>query len=212
MNRSQTNKELANVLSHLFGLILALVFSPVLMFLAYSTANPSWIIACGIYACSLIMILTSSVIFHSAYEPYLRHKLRIVDHICIYIIIAGTYTPIIMMFFPNLKGYILLGLVWLCVVLGILFKIFYVHKYKIASTIAYIIMGVLFLALGGDLNSLPSSTLVWLIIGGVLFLIGTLFYVKDELFYNHFIWHLFVLGGLICHFIAISYGLIALSH
>lgn len=211
MNRSQTNKELANVLSHLFGLILALVSVPVLMYMVSETGHMSWIIGCGIYSISVIMIFTSSVLFHSAFEPYLRHKLRILDHFCIYVVIAGTYTPFILIFFPTLKGYILLTIVWLCVLAGLLFKIFFVHKFKLASTIAYVVMGSLIVFFGKDLMLLPSPTLLWLGIGGILFIIGTLFYIKDELFYNHFIWHLFVLAGFISHFIALVYGLTSLT-
>jgi len=115
------------------------------------------------------------------------------------------------MFFPTTKGYILLTIVWLCVLLGLVFKIFFVHKFKLASTIAYVVMGSLLLFFGNDLTILPSSTLLWLGIGGLLFIIGTLFYIKDELFYNHLIWHLFVLGGFVCHFIALIYGLVHIS-
>jgi len=211
VNRSQTNKELANVLSHLFGLILSIVSVPVLMNIVTDTGELSWIIACAIYSTSIIMIFTSSVLFHSAYEPYLRHKLRILDHFCIYVGIAGSYTPFILIFFPSLKGYILLGIVWACVLLGLFFKIFFVHKFKMASTIAYVVMGSLVLLFGKDLALLPEETFKWLAIGGLMFIIGTAFYIKDEIFYNHLIWHLFVLAGFICHFIALVQGISTLS-
>ncbi|MCL4130471.1 UNVERIFIED_CONTAM: hypothetical protein GTU68_052794 [Idotea baltica] len=168
--------------------------------------NSSWQIsmACGIYCFTLIMTYVSSTFYHGIQQPKLKGALRIVDHISIYFLIAGSYTPFIILFLQESWGWLLFAMLWSLVAIGIVFKLFYTHRFDLFSTIIYLIMGWMAMLWIKPIvtNSSPEA-LILLIICGLLYTGGVVFYLWHKLLYHHAIWHVFVLGGSICHYTAL---------
>ncbi len=197
-------EENANMLSHAFGLLLFVITIPFLIRKA-QIANDHWVF-CGtlLYGVSLLMVYTSSTLYHKSKQLVARKKLRIFDHISIYFLIAGTYTPFILKYLQNTTGWITLITLWSTVLLGSIFKLFFTHKFNLFSTLAYLAMGWAAVFIAKPLYDIaPTPCIIWIGVGGVFYTIGTFFYLKKNLFLGHFIWHLFVLGGSISHFIAV---------
>ena len=135
-----------------------------------------------------------------------KHYFRIADHIGIYFLIAGTYTPVLLLVIPNGLGWTLFWVVWGIAAIGLLLKLFFTGKFERFSTFLYLAMGWLAIIPYGELTAaLDSKGLTWLIAGGVAYTVGVVFYAVERIPYNHFIWHLFVLGGAACHFVMV-YG------
>ena len=195
----------AGVLVSLAGLVLLIVFSSL-----YGTA--SHIVSCTVFGFTLVLLYTASTLYHSFRKPRIKHVFKIIDHSCIYILIAGTYTPFMLVTVRGVLGWTIFGIVWFLVVLGILFKAFFIHRFKILSTFAYILMGWLVIfAIKPIFQTLPVSAILWLISGGLAYTGGTIFYAWKKLPFNHAIWHLFVLAGSICHFFAVLFYVVPLK-
>ncbi len=147
-----------------------------------------------------MLLFTASTLYHRVRDPKLKNKLRILDHISIYFLIAGTYTPVALIMLEKGNGWLLFYTVWGIAAVGTLMKLFYTGKYKFISLLLYLIMGWLIVL---DLDNLLGQTttigLGTLFLGGAFYTIGILFYAIERIPYNHFIWHLFVLGGAISH-------------
>lgn len=199
-----TQEERINTLTHFIGLILSVIGSFFLLGLCFLSDNHFHWISCSIYCITLISLYFASTYYHSCKFLEKKHLLKIVDHICIYLLIAGTYTPFTLGPLQNSGGWLLLTLVWGIALLGIFFKIFAVNRFKIFSTISYLVMGWLIVTHLPELQrELSSTSLIWLIAGGMMYSAGTIFYLWEKLSYNHGIWHLFVLGGSSCHYFSI---------
>jgi hemolysin III len=150
------------------------------------------------------MVFTFSSLFHWHTKAKIRKLFLILDHISIYFLIAGTYTPFILIFLNNSFGQMLLITLWGLTLLGVFFKIFYTGRYEIVSTIIYLIMGwMLLIGAKEFFANMPSSVITLIITGAILYTIGVLFYVRRFFTYHHTVWHLFVLSAAICHFSAI---------
>lgn len=205
-------EELFNSITHgigalisIAGLILLIVFSKM-----YGDLNH--IISCSIFGITLVLLYTSSTLYHSFQKQNLKYVFKILDHSCIYILIAGTYTPFLLVTLKGVVGWSMFALVWSLTVIGVLFKVFFVHRFKIISTIAYILMGwIIILAIKPLLHALPIGGLVLLVCGGLAYTLGTIFYAWEKLPFNHAIWHLFVLTGSTCHFLAVIFYVIPLK-
>ena len=197
-------EENANTLSHGIGLLLFLIAVPFLLSKA-SKITTDWVLwGTIVYSISLLMVYTSSTLYHLNKQLLIRKKLRIFDHISIYFLIAGTYTPFILNHLQNTTGWITLIALWSTVLLGSVFKLFFTHKFNFFSTLAYLGMGWAAIFIAKPLyETAPTACLVWIGIGGLFYTIGTFFYLKKNLYLGHFIWHLFVLGGSASHFIAV---------
>ena len=194
----------AGVLLSIAGLVLLIVFSSI-----YGSAGH--IVSCTIFGITLILLYTASTLYHGIQKPQVKRVLKIFDHSCIYLLIAGTYTPFLLVTLRGFLGWTMFGVIWFMAIIGVLFKIFFVHRFKIISTVAYLLMGWIIIFLIKPLiNSLPSGGIILLVAGGLAYSLGVIFYAWKKLPFNHAIWHLFVLAGSICHFCAIIFFVLPL--
>jgi len=197
-------EELANSITHGIGLALSIAGFVVLLVLAAVRGSAWHIIGCAIYGTTLICVYTASTLYHSILRPKFRRILKILDHSAIYLLIAGTYTPFLLVNLRGAWGWSLLGVVWGLAVAGIVFKVWFVDRFQFFSTAIYIAMGWLALiAIRPLLAAVPTAGFIWLVAGGVLYTIGVLFFAWKRVPYNHAIWHIFVMAGSICHFLAV---------
>lgn len=199
-------EDIANSVTHGVGLGLSLAGFAVLLSLVADHGSTRQVVGCGVYGGSLVGLYAASTLYHSFRDPRLKHLLRIIDHCAIFLLIAGTYTPFLLVTVEQSEtARLLLAVVWLLALGGIAFKIHCVGRYPRLSTILYLAMSWLLLAtLLPFLPAIPDTGLIWLLAGGVLYTGGVWFYVRDErVRFNHAIWHLFVLGGSACHYIAV---------
>ncbi|MEL7020999.1 MAG: hemolysin III family protein [Bacteroidota bacterium] len=197
-------QELANAITHGIGLLLTLVATPVLLILAVPTATTAQLVGLAIFCFSMLAVYTSSTIYHAVSEPVTKSIFQQIDHICIYLLIAGTNTPVVLYFLNNPLGYGYLAIMWTIVLLGTLYKIFFINRLPLLSLTVYTIMGwmgalIIYLA-WQDM----SSHVIWgLVLGGVSYSIGIIFYQWERLPYNHAYWHLCVIGGTVGHYLAV---------
>ena len=205
-------EEIFNSITHGIGALISIAGLVLLIVFSIMNGNLNHIISCTIFGFTLVLLYTTSTLYHSFQKPYLKHVFKILDHSCIYVLIAGTYTPFLLVTIRGVVGWSMFALVWSLTVIGVLFKVFFVHRFKIISTIAYILMGWLVIfAIKPLLQALPGSGLFWLVCGGLAYTLGTIFYVWKKLPFNHAIWHLFVLTGSVCHFCAVMFYVIPLK-
>jgi hemolysin III len=204
-----TVEEVANTLTHGFGLILSIIGLIVLIVLA-SYKNDVWYYASAIiYGLSLISLYAASTFYHVATSPELKLKLRLLDHCCIYLLIAGTYTPFTLIALNGTFGNTLFIIVWAFALVGILFKVFLHNKIPAASVISYLVMGwIAVFAVQPLYNILGFTPLAWIVAGGLTYTLGTIFYGWKSIKHHHAIWHIFVLSGSVFHFIAVAFYII----
>jgi len=202
-------EEKLNIWSHGIGFILALAATPLLIVKA-STQGTVWhIVSFSIFAVSMMVLYAASTLYHAATIPKQRHRLRIFDHAAIYVLIAGTYTPFSLITLNGTIGWVLFGIVWGLALAGIVLKLFYTGRFDRLSTILYVTMGWMVIVAAVPLyNNLDAGGLWWLFAGGMSYTIGAVLYSMPRLRFNHAIFHVFVLGGTICHFFAIYNHLI----
>ncbi len=197
-------EEIINAILHGIGLGLAIAAFVVLVVVANRTGDIWRLVSFSIYGATLIILYLSSTLYHSFPQGKVKDVFEIFDHAAIYLLIAGTYTPLTLVALRGPLGWTIFTIVWSIALIGIVFKIFWVKKFVILSTILYIVMGWLIIfAIKPLFSIITTKSIVFLIIGGVLYTIGTIFYVWRKIKYHHAIWHLFVLGGSICHFFTI---------
>ncbi|MGZ4825037.1 MAG: PAQR family membrane homeostasis protein TrhA [Terriglobales bacterium] len=196
--------ELANALTHGIGLLLVLVAVPVLIVLAATHATVWHIVGVSIYGASLLALYTASTVYHAVQRPPAKRILRILDHSAIYLLIAGTYTPFMLVNLRGAWGWTLLGLVWTIALFGVAWKIVHVEQHVVVSTIVYIAMGWLVVIAARPLfRAVPIAGLAWLLAGGLAYTLGVAFFGASRLRFSHAVWHLFVLAGSTCHYVAV---------
>ncbi len=196
--------ELANALTHGVGLMLAVVAAPLLIYVAVMRGTAWHVVGVSIYAASLITLYAASTLYHSARNPRIKRILRIVDHASIYLLIAGTYTPFTLVNLRGPWGWTLLGLVWGIAVAGVIWKMFHTHRFPVLSTALYIAMGwLVVIAARPLLRAVPITGVAWIAAGGLAYTGGVIFYGWQRWRFNHAVWHLFVLAGSACHFVAV---------
>ncbi|SFT01444.1 hemolysin III family protein [Paenibacillus sp. BC26] len=197
-------EEVANAITHGLGAVLSVAALVLLIVFAAIKGNASHVVSFTIYGSMMLMLYISSTLVHSFPEGKAKNVFEIMDHSCIYLFIAGTYTPIVLHIVQGAAGWTLFGIVWGLALCGVVFKAFYASKFLFTSTLLYIGMGWIIVFAWGPLKAhLAPGGLQLLIIGGVLYTVGTLFYVWRSFKYHHAVWHLFVLGGSVLHFFAI---------
>ena len=203
-SNTQIKKELANSIVHGFGIIFGIVSIPILIAFAIKSNNIVGIIGAAIYGFCFLQLFTFSTLYHGFQNVQAKRIFEILDHISIYFLIAGTYTPFLLMYLDTTFGVTLLSVLWGLTALGIIFKILFLGRWKIFSTLIYIAMGFI-MVVGGRtfFESIPSNILTMILIGCALYLIGVIFYLWDKYPYNHAVWHFFVLAAAICHYVAI---------
>ena len=207
MNGYTLKEEILNSIIHGLGIIFGISALSVLCVLGSYFGSSSHIISYLIYGLSLILLYTSSTLYHALPSPKVKSFFKVFDHSSIYLLIAGTYTPFMLLNLKGDLGITLLAIIWSLAILGIIFKVFFTGRFKVLSTLLYIGMGwIIIFAYVPLKQSLNEIGMDWLIAGGVTYTLGTIFYLAKKYRYTHAIWHLFVLMGSICHFIAIIYG------
>jgi hemolysin III len=197
-------EELANATIHGIGAALSIVAIVLLVVFSSLEGTALHVISFLIYGVTMLLLYLSSTLVHSFPEGKTKDLFEIFDHSAIYLFIAGSYTPLLFHVVQGTLGWVLFGVVWGMAVMGVVFKAFYAKKFLYTSTILYILMGWLIVfAWKPLLLNLSGTGLTLLIIGGLLYTLGTVFYVWRSFPYHHAIWHLFVLAGSIFHFFVI---------
>lgn len=193
-------EEKLNAWSHGLGIGLGIA-ALVLMLLGVDQTNPFGLFSVIVYGLSIILLFLASTCYHAVKDRKRKHYFRVADHISIYFLIAGTYTPVLLIAIPNSLGWTLFWVVWGIAAFGLILKLFFTGRFDNLSTLLYLAMGWLALIPYSELTAaLDSAAMGWLIAGGISYTVGVLFYAIERIPYNHFIWHLFVLGGASCHF------------
>jgi hemolysin III len=201
-----TGEEIANSITHGLGVALAVAGFAVLVTLASDRGDAWQVASFSVYGVSLILLYLVSTLYHGLTNPRTKKTFKFFDHASIYILIAGTYTPFTLVAIRGGWGWSLFGVIWGLAILGILFKIKNTERWGKISAAFYVLMGWLcVIALHRMIATISTAGLIWLFSGGVLYTSGLIFYGWKKLPYNHAVWHLFVLGGSICHFVAILF-------
>jgi hemolysin III len=198
-------EEIANTLSHGMGLAAALIGAAFLVATAIQRGSPNFIAGASIFAATMVLLYLASTLYHA--PPLLRAKraLLVCDHSVIYLFIAGTYTPFTLGVLQGAWGWLLFGLVWGLAAAGVGFKVIAgAVRFPRLSTGIYLGMGWIFLIVAGPLwQRLPPAGLLWILAGGIAYTVGVAFFVSTHIRYHHLVWHLFVLAGTACHFVAV---------
>ncbi len=201
---SSLRLEIANSITHGIGILFGIAALPVLSALAVTKNHTVAVVGAAVFGFSFLLVFTFSTLYHAFQNPRVKKVLNIFDHISIYFLIAGTYTPFLLNYMMNATGITLLSVLWGLTILGIVFKLFFTGRFNYLSTAIYIGMGWILLFGGKSFfAAIPWPVLTMIIIGGVLYTVGTLFYLWEKLYYHHVIWHLFVLAAAICHYVAV---------
>lgn len=204
MREEHVREELASALTHGVGATAALAGGAVLITLAALHGDAWQLGAAIVFGVALLLLYLASTLYHSIHHPVVKGRLKVFDHCAIYVLIAGTYTPFTLIGLRGPVGWWLFGTIWALALAGVVFKLFYTGRFKMLSTVIYVAMGWLILVAARPLfAALDAWTLAWLIAGGLSYTLGTVFYHRPSLRYSHAIWHLFVLGGSVCHYIAV---------
>jgi len=196
-------EEIANSVTHGVGLLASLVAAPVLI--VVSARGDAWqVVGSTVFAVTLVAMYTASTLYHSLPPSRAKRVFRILDHGAIYLLIAGTYTPFTLGVLRGAWGWSLFGLVWGLAITGVVLKSVRGFRHPRVSTAVYLLMGwLVVVAIKPMTASLPLAGQLWLLAGGLAYTGGIVFYILDHKRYVHAVWHLFVLGGSSCHFVAV---------
>jgi hemolysin III len=202
-------EEWANGISHLLGIVFGIVALTLMCVFAAMHGNAWHVTSCAIYGATIILLYKSSMMYHLVKGLKAKRIWQIFDHSSIYLLIAGTYTPYALVTLRGSTGWWIFGVVWALALLGIFFETLLPRWAVYASLPIYLLMGWLIVfAFGAIRASLPYPGLLMLVIGGVVYTLGVIFYCLDRVPYMHTIWHLFVLGGTVCHWVSIMFYVI----
>lgn len=205
-------EEIVNGLTHGLGMVLSLAGLWGLISLTSARGTVWQVVGCAIYGASLVTLYTASTLYHSARHPRWKEVLRVADHVSIYLLIAGTYTPFTLVCLPRPWGAILLVVVWTLALLGIVCKLWFWEQFEFLSLGFYLAMGWLALiAAKPILETMPASAVLWMLAGGMSYTVGTIFYALDSRRFFHAIWHVFVLGGSVAHYCAVLWYVVPLG-
>ncbi|NMF00788.1 PAQR family membrane homeostasis protein TrhA [Aneurinibacillus aneurinilyticus] len=202
-------EEVANAIIHGIGAVLS-VIALITLIIAASESGTAWhVTSFTIYGVTMLLLYVSSTLVHSFPQGRVKDIFEICDHASIYLFIAGTYTPFLFLVVKGALGWTLFGIVWGMALVGVVFKLFFTKKFLYLSTMLYIIMGWLIVFAWKPLvMSLAPGGLVLLVIGGVLYTVGAVFYVWRMFPFHHAVWHVFVLAGTVVHFFGVFYYLL----
>lgn len=196
--------EIANAITHGLGLVLSLVGVPMLILAIAARGDALTVAGASVFGATLVALYAASTLYHAIPAPRIKGVLRIVDHIAIFLLIAGTYTPFTLGVLRGTWGWTLFGIVWSLAAVGIICKIVLGPRYPHVSTAFYLAMGwLIVVAIKPLMLALPSAGFWLLAAGGLCYTLGVIFYVLDRRRYMHAVWHVFVMGGSACHFMAI---------
>ncbi|WP_113632088.1 hemolysin III family protein [Pectobacterium peruviense] len=198
-------EEIANSISHGIGVIFGIVGLVLLLVQAVNNdAGSVAITSYSLYGGSIILLFLASTLYHAIPSPRIKPWLKKFDHCAIYLLIAGTYTPFLLVGLDSPLAHGLMVVIWSMALLGVIFKLAFAHRFEVLSLITYLVMGWLSLVVIYQMvMKLSAGSVTLLAVGGVVYTLGVIFYASKRIPYNHAIWHGFVLGGSVCHFLAI---------
>ena len=197
-------EELANSISHGIGLLAALAAFPILVASASKSGNRMEVAGAGVFASTVVLLYFTSMLFHAFPQSRTKRVFQILDHSAIYLLIAGTYTPFTLGVLRGTWGWTLFGLVWSMAAIGILLKTLGGIRYNTLSTFVYLAMGWLVVIAADTVWTLvPKWGIFWLFAGGIAYTLGAVFFLAERIRFFHFVWHLFVIAGTACHFVAV---------
>ncbi len=197
-------QELVNSLTHGLGILFGIVCIPILLTQAVKNDNPAGIVGGAIYGFSFLMVFTFSTLYHGFQQEKIKRVMKILDHISIYFLIAGTYTPFLLIYLNNKLGITLLIILWALTIAGTVFKTFFTGRWELLSTLTYLAMGWIMVVAGpGFFAQMPVSVIALIITGAGLYTLGVIFYIWERYTYSHAVWHFFVLAAAICHYSAV---------
>lgn len=203
-HRQSLGEEIANSVSHGVGLLAAIVAAPILIVAAVWRGGAAEIVGASIFAATVVVLYSTSTLYHALPESRAKRVFRVLDHGAIFLLIAGTYTPFTLGVLRGAWGWTLFGLVWGLAFAGVALKAAGGVRYPVLSTSLYLAMGWLVLIAVKPLwEGVPMWGLFWLLAGGLAYTVGVAFFAAKRVRYGHFVWHLFVLVGTVCHFIAV---------
>lgn len=199
--------EIANAVTHGVGVVLFAVGAAVLITLASLRGDARVVVSCSVFAASLVLFYTVSTLYHAFRGPRVKRVFRRLDHAAIFLVIAGSYTPFLLVKLHGAWGWSLFGIIWTLALLGIVFKSLWTGKLPILSTALYVVMGWCIVVAWRPLTAaVPPAGVAWLLAGGLIYSAGVAFYALDRKFaWAHPVWHLFVLAGSACHYVAILF-------
>jgi hemolysin III len=202
-------EESINVSSHALGFVLSIIALGALLFHSVPGGDILKIVSAAIFGCALVLTYATSTIYHSSRSPLQRSRMRIMDHACIYLLIAGTYTPFVLIVLQGYIGWTIFGISWGMAITGITLKIFFTGRYRLLSTLMYLFMGWLIVfAIVPLIEKMPVMGMRWLVAGGLAYSMGAILYAIRKIPLNHAIFHVFTMVGSICHFIAVYWYVI----
>jgi hemolysin III len=197
-------EEAANVATHGLGAIASGAGLAILLVHSIGSGDARALVSSAVFGTTMILLYAASTVYHASSSPRIRHAAKILDHASIYLLIAGTYTPFTLLALRGPWGWSLFAVVWLLAIAGVLMEAFWVYRARWISAVVYLAMGWMVVLAGRRLAAaLPPGALPLLVAGGLLYSIGTIFYVLRRVRYAHAVWHGFVLGGTTCHFLAV---------
>lgn len=214
MRASETNiitpyslgEEIANSITHGIGALLSMVGLAFLIIPAVRQGNVWHIVGFSVFGISLIILYLASTLYHSIANPTAKKVFKIIDHSAIFILIAGTYTPFLLINLRDSLGWGLFLVIWAMAIAGVVFKSIFIAKFRKLSVAVYVVMGWISILVVKELfQTVPITGMILLALGGFFYTTGVIFYVWKRLPYNHAVWHLFVLCGSVCHYFAVLY-------
>ncbi len=198
-------EELWSALTHGLGAIVSLGAGAVLITLAALWGSPWQLAGAIVFGITLLLLYIASTLYHAIPHQVAKARLKVFDHCAIFLLIAGTYTPFTLVGLRQHGGWWLFAAIWTLAIIGVVFKLFFTGRFKGLSTLIYIAMGwIIVFAIRPLLQQVDTVTIAWLFGGGLAYTAGTVFYMSRRIPYAHAIWHLFVLLGSVCHFVAVS--------
>ena len=204
-------EEIANSITHGVGIVLAIAALAILTAFAGLYGNGWHIVSVSIYGTTLVLLYTASTLYHSIQNPHAKGILQILDHAAIYLLIAGTYTPFMLVSLRGPWGWWLFGVIWGLAILGLVLQLPVMKRWRVVSLGLYIGMGwVVVVAIKPLIVSVETGGIIFLVLGGLSYTFGVLFYCWEKMKFSHAIWHLFVLAGSILHFFSILFYVVPL--
>ena len=207
--RYSKGEEIANSVTHGVGVLVSIAGLVLLIVFSALYGNAWHVVSSSIYGASLLILYLSSTLYHSLQGPRAKSFFRILDHSSIFILIAGTYTPFMLVSLRGPWGWTIFGLIWGLTLVGIFFKVFFINRFSVLSTVIYVLMGwMIVIAINPVIEAVPPGGLILLVSGGLCYTIGLIFYAWKNLKYGHMIWHLFVIAGSVLHYFAVMFYVI----
>lgn len=208
MRRKTALEEKLNAESHAVGAVFGI--AALVLLIVFNSNKTDWsLFSVIVYGISIIVLFLASTLYHAVRDENLKHKFRVLDHISIYLLIAGTYTPVSLITLSESNGWMLFYVVWGIALFGVILKLFFTGRFEIFSTLLYLVMGWLIIFDFTNLSSaIGSDGILLLFAGGLAYTIGIIFYAIHKIPFNHVIWHFFVLAGTVFHFFMIFFYVI----